>query len=98
MKTSIICTAFCAVILAFNHNAHAVTLQVGDSHELGFVNYGNNVGDNTRLAYVNHLIGMALGSQDDFLGQHFIRSGNAFAQLPQAVLNGAVKNSTGKMS
>ena len=94
MKTSIICTAFCAALLAFSHDANALALQIGDSHELGFVNYVP-AGDNARLAYVNQLIGMAAGSQGDFFGRHFTRSGNVFAQLPQAVLNGAVKNPSG---
>jgi hypothetical protein len=91
-KILILCTAFCAAMLAFNPNAKALT--IGDSHELGFVNFGIPSGDSDRLNYVNHLIGMALGTQDDFSGQHFTRSNNAFGSLPQAVLAGHVNGST----
>jgi hypothetical protein len=83
-------------MLAFSHNASAIrhplppsiSLAIGDAHELGFVNFGIPSGDADRINYVNHLIGMAVGMQDDALGQHFTRSNNAFSQLPQAVLAG----------
>ncbi len=52
--------AFCAAMLAFSNNANALT--IGDGHELGFVNFGIPAGDNDRLNYVNHLVGMALGT------------------------------------
>ena len=101
-KLAVLATAFCAATFAFNHNASAtphvvppsITLAMGDAHELGFVNFGIPSGDADRLNYVNHLIGMALGTQNDALGQHFTRSNNAFSPLPQAVLAGHV-NGTG---
>jgi VPDSG-CTERM motif len=87
-KIALLSAVFCAAMLAFNPNARALT--IGDDHELGFVEFGIPSGDADRTAYVNHLIGMALGSQDDALGQHFTRSNNDFGPLPTAVfaLNG----------
>ena len=101
-KLALLSAAFCAVMLAFSQNASAyklplppsINLTVGDNHELGFVNFGIPSGDSDRLAYVNHLIGMALGSQDDALGQHFTRSNNAFSPLPQAALAGQVNGTS----
>jgi VPDSG-CTERM motif len=85
--------AVCIAIFAFGQNANAtphalppsVSLSIGDAHELGFVNFGIPSGDDARTAYVNHLIGMALGTQDNALGQHFTRSNHAFSPLPTAV-------------
>ena len=90
MKTSIICTAFCAAMLAFSHDAHALALTVGDSHELGSVMNGWSSGDSDKLTYVNHLIGMALGTSEQAGGQKYVRSNNAFASLTQAGLAGHV--------
>ncbi len=91
---AVLAAAFCTATFAFNHNASAIphalppsiSLTIGDAHELGFVKFGIPSGDADRQAYVNHLIGMALGTQDDALGQHFTRSNHAFSPLPQAVL------------
>jgi hypothetical protein len=87
-KLAMICTAFCAALFAFNPNAHALT--IGDGHELGFVEFGIPSGDQDRTNYVNHLIGMALGTTEQALGQTFTRSNNSFGSLPTAVfaLNG----------
>ncbi len=87
-RLAVLSAAFCAVMLAFSHNASA--LAIGDAHELGFVNFGIPSGDDARTAYVNHLIGMAVGSTDVALGQTFERSNNDFGPLPTAVfaLNG----------
>jgi len=87
-KLALLCTALAGAFLAFTPNARALT--IGDAHELGFVNFGIPSGDQDRTNYVNHLIGMGLGTQDDALGQHFTRSNNAFSPLPTAVfaLNG----------
>jgi protein with PEP-CTERM/exosortase system signal len=84
-KLAMLCTAVCAAMLAFSHNANALT--IGDAHELGFVNFGIPSGDQDRTNYVNHLIGMGLGTQDDFSGQHFTRSNNNFGSLPTAVFH-----------
>jgi hypothetical protein len=82
-KLAMLCTAFCAVMLAFSHNASALT--IGDSNHLGLVHYGIPSGDDNRTAYVNYLIGMALGTTEQALGQTFTRSNNDFGTLPTAV-------------
>ena len=91
-KLAILCTAFCAALFAFNPNASALT--IGDDHELGFVEFGIPSGDQDRLDYVNHLIGMGLGTQNDFQGQHFTRSNNDFGPLAPAVLTGMVNGTS----
>ena len=71
---ALLCTAVCAVMLAFSQNAGALTvpmppsinLTIGDEHEIGFVEFGIPSGDQDRLNYVNHLITMGLSTQDDF--------------------------------
>jgi len=101
-KFGLVSVAVCALMLGLGHNASAtphamppsISLAIGDAHELGFVNFGIPSGDADRLNYVNHLIGMALGSEDDAFGQHFTRSNNAFGQLPQAVLAGHVNGTS----
>ena len=93
-KLALLCTALTGALLAFSPNARAVSLQIGDGHELGFVNFGIPGGDHNRLNYVNHLIGMALGTTDQAFNQTFFRSNNAFGQMPQAVLAGSVKGTT----
>jgi len=87
-KLAMLSAAFCAVMLAFSHNASALT--IGDNQELGKVFFGIPSGDDARTAYVNHLVGMALGTSDSALGQSFTRSNNDFGPLPTAVfgLNG----------
>ena len=91
-KLALLCTVLAGALLAFSHSARALT--IGDAHELGFVNFGIPSGDQDRLNYVNHLIGMSLGTQDNFLGQHFFRSNNSFGSLPQAVLAGHVNGTS----
>ena len=71
-KYILLFAAFSAVILAFSYNAEALTL--GDENDLGQVLFGIPSGDAARTSYVNHLIGMALGSTDTALGQTFNRS------------------------
>ena len=94
-KFALFSAAVCAVMLAFSQNAGAlpvpmpatINLTIGDGHELGFVNFGIPSGDQDRTDYVNHLIGMGLGTQDDFQGQHFTRSNNNFGPLSTAVFH-----------
>jgi len=93
-KLALLCAALAGALLAFSPNARAVSLAIGDAHELGFVNFGIPSGDQDRLNYVNHLVGMALNSTDSAFGQTFFRSGNDFGALPQAVLAGSVKGTT----
>jgi hypothetical protein len=86
-KLALLSAVFCATMLAFGHNANALT--IGDNQTLGYVVPGTG-GDADRTAYVNHLIGMALGATDTFMGQDFTRTLNDFGSLPTAVfaLNG----------
>jgi hypothetical protein len=89
----ILSAAFCAVMLAFSHNASALT--IGDSQELGFVDRGLPAGDAARTLFVNTMIGLALnGSTHVIIGPHdnlITRSNNDFGPLPTAVfaLNGS---------
>jgi VPDSG-CTERM motif len=87
-KPLLLCMVLCAAMLAFGHNASA--LSVGDSHELGFLWPGIPVGIQNNTTYVNHLIGMALGTTNTANGQIYFRSNNSFGSLPSAVwaLNG----------
>jgi len=77
----LLCIAICAAAFAVSHNANA--LSIGDSHELGFLLPSGSSGNQS--TYVNHLIGMALGSIDIANGQIYFRSNNAFSPLPTAV-------------
>jgi hypothetical protein len=92
-KLPIFSAAFCAVMLAFSHNASALT--IGDSQELGFVDRGLPAGDADRTLFVNTMIGLALnGSTHVIIGPHnnlITRSNNDFCPLPTAVfaLNGS---------
>jgi hypothetical protein len=74
--------------LGFVNVASALT--IGDTNELGFVNFGIPSGDADRTLYVNHLIGMTLGTTDSADGQDYTRSSNSFTPLDNAVwaLNG----------
>jgi len=87
-KLGMLSAAVFAVMLAFSHNASALT--IGDAHELGFVQFGIPSGDSDRLTYVNHLIGMTPGTSDKADGQTYLRSGNNFGSLAPAVLGGLV--------
>jgi len=91
-KLALLCTAVCATMLAFTPNTNALT--IGDEQELGFVNFGIPSGDSDRLTYVNHLVHMGLGTQDDADGQHYFRSNNDFGSLPNAVLGGLVNGTS----
>ena len=86
-KLVLLSAAFCAVMLAFSHNASAVTvLAPDDNHYLGKIIPGAA----GNAAYVNHMINMSTGGFDLFMNQVFFRSSNNFGALPTAVfaLNG----------
>ena len=97
-KVLLVSAAVCALMLVSSHNASAtrsiappsISLAIGDGHELGFVNFGIPSGDSDRLTYVNHLVGMALGTSDKADGQTYSRSNNSFSPLAPAVLGGLV--------
>ncbi len=97
IKLAILCTAVCAAMLAFTHNASAdATLTVGDGHTLGYVYYGIPSGDQDRENYVNHLVYMynnGISHDPSYLGQSYdiVNGSPAFGlTLPNAVfaLNG----------
>ena len=79
-----------ALLLALLAAGPASALIIGDDHDLGYVEFGIPSGDADPTAYVNHLIGMDLGTSDTALGQTFTRSNADFGALPTAVfaLNG----------
>ncbi len=91
-RLAVLCATFSAIMLAFSTNASA-QLTIGDAHELGYVYTGIPSGTIDELTYVNHLIGMALGTDDFGDGQHYFRSNNDFGPLPTAVEAGAVSGS-----
>ena len=86
-KLAMLSAAFCAVMLAFSHNASALT--IGDSQELGFVDPGLPASDANRTLFVNTMIGLANGgSTHVIIGPHdnlVTRSNNNFGPLPTAV-------------
>ena len=84
-KLALLSAAFCAVMLAFSHNASALTLTVGDNKFLGQIIPGTG-GNAERTAYVNYMIGMNPGDFGLFMNQPFFRSTNNFGALPTAVL------------
>ena len=87
MKTlkHIIAVTMALVTLGIASQTFATSLTIGDSHELGFVNYGIPSGDADRTTYVNHLINMVPGTSDSGDGQDYTRSTNIFGSLPAAV-------------
>jgi VPDSG-CTERM motif len=101
-KFALLLTAVAAALLAFTPNARAtpqpmpptIALTIGDPQELGFVQFGIPSGDSDRLTYVNHLIGMALGTTDTADGQTYTRSNNDFGPLAPAVLTGHVNGTS----
>ena len=56
IKLAILCTAVCAAMLAFTHNASATALTIGDGQTIGYVYFGIPSGDVDRQTYVNDLI------------------------------------------
>jgi hypothetical protein len=77
-------------MLAPGHDARALT--IGDSQELGFLWPGTQkkTDNQNKVIWLNHLIGMAVGTVDIANGQASFRSNHAFKSLPTAVpiLNG----------
>jgi hypothetical protein len=83
-KFLLFCMALFGAILASSYDASA--LGIGDSHELGFLWPGiqKKTGTQDRAIYVNHLIGMALGTIDVAIGEVYSRSIHGFESLPAA--------------
>jgi VPDSG-CTERM motif len=91
-KLALLCSAVCAAMFAFNHNADALT--IGDNQTLGYVFFGIPSGDTDRLNYVNDLVAAYnAGNPSGFTfsghGQSYtlVNGQPAFgATLPNAVL------------
>ena len=83
-KLAMLSGAFCVAILAFSHNASALT--IGDTHELGQARPPVPEGDADITQYVNFMIDLAPGGSGHvIIGPHNIlvtRSTNDFGQLP----------------
>jgi len=88
MKTLKYIVALAVACASLGFAPHARALLIHDDHELGFVNFGIPSGDADRTLYVNHLIGMSLGSSDSADGQDYTRSNNDFGPLATAVWAG----------
>jgi hypothetical protein len=83
-KFLLLCIVICGAMIASSHDAKA--LSVGDSHELGFIWPGiqKNTNIQDKMMYVNHLVGMALGTVDVSHGEVYVRSTHGFESLPAA--------------
>jgi hypothetical protein len=83
-KFFLLCIAFCWAILASSQEAKA--LSIGDTHELGFLWPGiqRKTDNQDKVFYVNHLIGMAIGTIDVGRGEVYFRSSHGFKSLPDA--------------
>jgi hypothetical protein len=83
-KFFLLCMAFCGVVLLSSQDANA--LSIGDSHELGFLWPGiqKKTENQTKALYVDHLIGMALGTVEVARGEVYFRSSHGFKSLPAA--------------
>jgi len=87
-KFLLLCVALCGAMLVPSHEAEAFALNVGDSHEVGFLWPGiqRKTDNQDKAIYVNHLIGMAVGAIDVGNGEAYFRSNNRFKSLPTAPL------------
>src|SRR6266487_1417537 len=82
----LLCMAFCGAMLAPSHEARVFAVDIGDSHELGFLWPGiqKKTDNQDNVLYVNHLIGMALGTIEVARGEVYFRSSHGFESLPAA--------------
>src|SRR5438132_11144025 len=87
-KLAILCTAFCAAMLAFTHNASA--LGFNDSSVVGTVTPGAPADPADVALYIDNMISLTPGTSDSFMGQTIHRSTNLFGSLPQADPNNTV--------
>jgi len=95
-KFLLFCMAFCGVALVPSHDAKAIGLGIGDSHELGFLWPGiqKKTDNQDKASSVNHLIGMALGMIEVSHGEVYFRSNHDFESLPAATSG---RNGGGRM-
>jgi hypothetical protein len=98
-KLALLCAAFCAAMLAFNHNANAVPVPMPPSIALGFFPDTHVVGTITPGApadpadvatYINFMIALPSPGSGTFAGQNITRTSNSFGSLPTATATGSV--------
>ena len=81
----------CAV--GFATAAQAVDLAIGDSRYLGNIDPGTPANAESEAGFINHLLDMALGQQNDlFDGNTYDRSNVACVGCPDATAVGSVKD------
>jgi VPDSG-CTERM motif len=91
-KLALLCTAVCATMLAFSHNARADTILgfFPDTHVVGTISPGAPADPTDVAGYINFMIALAPGGAGTFNGQIITRSTNLFGSLPAASAVGAV--------
>jgi hypothetical protein len=104
-KLALLSAAFCAVMLAFSHNASANRIVAGintpttnltfnDTHVVGTITPGSPADPADVAPYINFMIGLTPGTSGTFHNpphtQTITRSTNLFASLPNALVPGAV--------
>jgi hypothetical protein len=104
-KLALLSAAFCAVMLAFSHNASANRIVAGinapltnltfsDTHVVGTIRPAAPASPGDVAPYINFMIGLATGHSGTFHNpphtQTITRSTNLFASLPNALVPGAV--------
>jgi hypothetical protein len=82
----LLCLIFCGAMFLPSHDSNASALGIGDSRQLGFLWPGTQTktDNQSKAAYVNHLIGMALGGVGVANGEVYFRSNHGFKSLPSA--------------
>jgi hypothetical protein len=91
-KLALLCTAVCATMLAFSHNASAdATLGFfPDTHVVGTVTPGAPADAADVATYINFMIALPSPGSGTFAGQTITRTTNSFGSLPTATATGSV--------
>ena len=91
-KLALLCTAVCATMLVFSHNASADTILgfFPDTHVVGTITPGAPADPADVANYINFMIALVPGGAGIFDGQIITRSTNLFGSLPTASAVGAV--------
>ena len=91
-KLALLCTAVCATMLAFSHNANADTILgfFPDTHVVGTITPGAPADPADVANYINFMIALLPGGAGISDGQIITRSTNLFGSLPTASAVGAV--------
>ena len=91
-KLALLCTAVCATMLTFSHNASADTILgfFPDTHVVGTITPGAPADPADVANYINFMIALLPGGAGISDGQIITRSTNLFGSLPTASAVGAV--------